>query len=110
MCGTSAQCLHRYPAFRKSVGMGSFDGSGDNVAACGLENGIKSVAKRAIIIIDQEAQGLFSLGKLPNQLPGLLSDPDLIGISGYTGKLNAVSTQFDEKKAHRRSVARRLQR
>ena len=65
--------------------------------AFGLENGIKSLAEGAIIVMDQEAQGLFSLGKLPNQLSGLLSDPDLIGIGGDTGEIDAASTQFDEE-------------
>jgi len=46
------------------------------VEAFGLENRIKSWAKRTIIIMDQEPQGLFSVGKFPNQLPGLLRNPD----------------------------------
>ena len=39
------------------------------------ENSIKGWAERAIIIMDQEAQGLFSVGEFPNQLPGLLRNP-----------------------------------
>ena len=85
------------PAFSKGVGIRCSDRRGDNVEAFRLENGIKSLAKRAIIIMDQEAQGLFSLGKLPNQLPGLLRHPDLIGIGGDTGEMDAASTQFDEE-------------
>ena len=52
--------------------------------AFGLENRIKGRAKRAVIVMDQEAQGLFSVRKIPNQLPGLLSNPGLIGIGGDT--------------------------
>ena len=61
------------------------------------ENSIKGWAERAIIIMDQEAQGLFSLGKFPNQLPGLLRNPDLIGVGGDTRKMNLTGTQFDEE-------------
>jgi hypothetical protein len=61
------------------------------------ENSIKGWAKRAVIVIDQELKGLFSVGKLPNQLPGLLRNPDLIGVGGDTGKMNLARTQFDEK-------------
>ena len=85
------------PAFRESIGIRGSDRRGDNMEAFGLENVIKSLAKRAIIIMDQEAQGLFSLGKLPNQLPGLLSDPDLIGIGCDTGEMDAARTQLDEE-------------
>jgi len=67
------------------------------VEAFGLENGIKSLAEGAIIVMDQEAQGLFSLGKLPNQLPGLLSDPDLMGVGGDTGEMNLARAQLDEE-------------
>ena len=61
------------------------------------ENSIKGWAERAIMIMDQEAQGLFSLGKFPNQLPGLLRNPDLIGVGGDTRKMNLARTQFDEE-------------
>ena len=56
--------------------------------AFGLENRIKSWAKRAVIVMDQEPQWLFPVGKFPNQLPGLLSNPDLIGMGGDTSKMN----------------------
>jgi len=67
------------------------------VEAFGFENSIKSLAERAIIVMDQEAQGLLSVRKIPNQLPGLLSNPGLIGIGGDTSKMNLARTQFDEK-------------
>ena len=85
------------PAFRESVGIGGFDGSGDNVETFGLENSIKSRAKRAIMVMDQEAQRLFSLGKRPNQLSSLLSDPNLIGMGGDTSEMNLARAQFDEE-------------
>jgi hypothetical protein len=47
--------------------------------------------------MDQEPQGLFSLGKLPNPLPGLLSHPDRIGIGFDTGEMASARTQFDEE-------------
>ena len=48
--------------------------------------------------MDQEAQGLFSVGKFPNQLPGLLRNPDLIGVGGDTSKMDAARAQFNEEK------------
>ena len=58
--------------------------------------------------MDQETQGLFSVGKFPNQLPGLLSNPDLIGIGGDTSKMNLARTQFDEEEHVEWSEARRF--
>lgn len=66
--------------------------------AFGLENRIKGWAKRAVIVMDQEAQGLFSVGKFPNQLPGLLRNPDLIGVGGDTSKMDTARAQFNEEK------------
>ncbi len=86
------------PAFRKRVGIRGPDRSGDNVDAFGLKNRIKGWAERAVIVMDQEAQGLFSVGKFPNQLPGLLSNPDLIGFDGDTSKMDAARPQFNEEK------------
>jgi hypothetical protein len=68
------------------------------VEAFGLENRIKGWAKRAAIVMDQEPQWLFSVGKFPNQLPGLLRDPDLIGVGGDTSKMDAARPQFNEEK------------
>ena len=85
------------PSRCERVRVGGSDGGVDDMKAFRLENRIKSLAERAIIIMDQEAQGLFSLRKFPNQLPGLLSNPDLIGIGGDTGKMNATRSQFDEE-------------
>ena len=66
--------------------------------AFGLENRIKGWAERAVIVMDQEPQGLFSVGKFPNQLPGLLRNPDLIGVGGDTSKMDAARPQFNEEK------------
>lgn len=54
--------------------------------AFGLENRIKGWVKRAVIVMDQELQWFFSVGKIPNQLPGLLRNPNLIGVGGDTRK------------------------
>ena len=78
------------PAFRKRVGIRGPDRSGDNVEAFGLKNRIKGWAKRAVIVMDQEPQWLFSVGKFPNQLTGLLRNPDLIGVGGNTSKMDAA--------------------
>jgi len=48
--------------------------------------------------MDQEPQWLFSVGKFPNQLPGLLRNPDLIGVGGDTSKMDAARPQFNEEK------------
>ena len=66
--------------------------------AFGLKNRIKGWAKRAVIVMDQEPQWLFSVGKFPNQLPGLLRNPDLIGVGGNTRKMDAARPQFNEEK------------
>jgi len=42
------------PAFRKRVCIRGLDGSGDIVEVFGLENSTKSLAKRAIIVMDQK--------------------------------------------------------
>ena len=47
--------------------------------------------------MDQETQELFSLGKLPNRLAGLLSYPNLIGVSSDTSKMNLARTQLNEE-------------
>ena len=66
--------------------------------AFGLENRIKGWAERGVIVMDQEPQGLFSVGKFPNQLPGLLRNLDLIGVGGDTSKMDAARPQFNEEK------------
>jgi len=48
--------------------------------------------------MDQEAQWLFSVGKFPNQLPGLLRNPDLIGVGSDTSKMDVARPQFNEEK------------
>jgi hypothetical protein len=68
------------------------------VEAFGLKNRIKGWAKRAVIVMDQEPQWLFSVGKFPNQLPSLLRNPDLIGVVGDTSKMDTARTQFNEEK------------
>jgi len=85
------------PSLCERVGIWGSDRSGDHVEAFGLENRIKGWAERAIMVMDQEAQGLFSLGKFPNQLPGLLRNPGLIGIGGDAREMNLAGTQFDEE-------------
>ena len=50
------------PSFCERVRVGGPERSGDHVEAFGLENRIKGWAERAIIVMDQEAQGLFSVG------------------------------------------------
>ena len=47
--------------------------------------------------MDQESQGFFSIRKSPNQLPGLLSNPELIRVGGDACKMNLTRTQFDEE-------------
>jgi hypothetical protein len=74
------------PAFGEGVCIGSPDRSVDDLQAFRLENSIKCLAETAVIVMDQEPQGLFSIGKFPNQMPGLLSNPKLIRVSRDTGK------------------------
>lgn len=62
------------------------------------ENSIKRWAERTVIVMDQEPERLFSTRKFPNQLAGLFSHPDLIGIGDDTSKMNLARAQFDEEK------------
>ena len=57
------------PAFGDSVGIGFPERGGDDMKTFSLENSIKSLAERAVGVMDQETQGLFAVGKFPNQLP-----------------------------------------
>ena len=85
------------PAFGEGVCIGSPDRNGDDLQVFRLENSSKCSAETAVIVIDQEPQGLFSIGKFPNQMPGLLSNPKLIRVSRDTGKMDTPRTQFDEE-------------
>ena len=85
------------PAFRECVGVGSLERNIDDMKAFRLEDCIKGQAERAIVIMDQEPKRCISIGKFPDQLPGLLSNPELIGIGDDSGKVNTARAQFDEE-------------
>ena len=57
-----------------------------------LEHSIKGQAERAVIIMDQEPKRCITIGKLPDQLPGLLSNPELIWVGSDSGKVNTART------------------
>lgn len=58
---------------------------------------MNEVASTAVVIMDQEPKRSITIGKFPDQLPGLLSNPELIGIGGDSGKVNTARVQFDEE-------------
>ncbi len=67
----------------------------NDVHAFGLENGIKCLCELAVTVVNQEAIGCLAFLKLPNHLPGLLSDPTSIGIGGDACQMNLASPKFD---------------
>ena len=85
------------PAFSIRIGVGSPKRGVYDMKAFGLENSIKGLAERAVIVVDQETQGRFPVIEFPHQLSGLLGDPDFVGIGCDTGKMYAPRAQLDEK-------------
>jgi len=51
----------------------------------------------AVKIMNQMAEGYLTLLKLPDTLPGLLSNPGAVRISGHTGYIVPTSTELDEE-------------
>ena len=47
--------------------------------------------------MDQEADWFLTIGQMPSQVPGLLSNPSGVWIGCATGDVNPTSTDFDEE-------------
>jgi hypothetical protein len=62
------------PAFSKRVCIGSPKRGIDDMKAFRLENSIKDLAERVVIVVDQETQERFPFIEFPHQLSGLLCD------------------------------------
>ena len=85
------------PSFSKCIGIRSLERGVDDVKAFRMKDSVKSLAEFSIVVVDQEMYRSFVFLEFPNQLPGLLSDPDSIGISCNACKVNPARTQFDEE-------------
>ncbi len=63
----------------------------------GLKDNIKGLGEFSVIVMDQETKRNILLAKFPNQLPGLLSDPNLVGVGSDPSKVNTSGTQFNKE-------------
>jgi hypothetical protein len=61
------------------------------------EDGIERGSEFAVVVVDQDTQGRFPVIELPNQLSGLLSDPDLVRIGSDVSQVHPACPQFDEE-------------
>ena len=90
-----SDCSH--PTFGIGIRIGRPVGSGNDMEAFASEDGIERSSEFAIVVVDQDTQGRFPVIELPNQLPGLLGDPDLVRIGGDTGQVHSACPQLDEE-------------
>jgi hypothetical protein len=61
------------------------------------EDGVESGSEFAIIVVDQETQGGIPVIELPNQLSGLLGDPELVRVGSDASQIHPACPQFDEE-------------
>jgi len=78
-----------HPAFGKGIGIRRKVGGVNNMEPLGLKNNIKGLREFSIIVMDQETKRKILLAKFPNQLSGLLSDPNLVGVGSDPSKVDA---------------------
>jgi len=84
-----------HPAFGISIGVGSLNGRGNDADVLRSENGIVSGGELLVVVADQETRLDFSALEFPDVLPGLLSDPRAIRLSGDPSQVNPSRSQFD---------------
>ena len=85
------------PALRVSICIGRPEGSGNDNHAFASEDGVEIIGELAVIVADQESQGEITSVEFPNNLSGLLGDPELIGIGGDASQMHLARAQFDEE-------------
>ena len=68
-----------HPAFSKGIGIRCRVGGVNNMEPLGLKDNIKGLGEFSVIVMDQETKRNILLAKFPNQLSGLLSDPNSVG-------------------------------
>jgi hypothetical protein len=77
------------------------------------EDGIECIRELAIVVSDQEPQGMGFV-EVPQDLSGLLCDPCLGGVGGNASQVDATSSDLDEEehiqsfqtdRFHRKEVA-----
>jgi len=85
------------PTFGVRIGIGCLEGGMNDVKGFTLKDDVKGTGELAIIVVDQETEGGFSGIKLPNQLSGLLGDPDIIGVVRNAGEMHSAGAEFDEE-------------
>lgn len=69
----------------------------NDLQAFRLEEGVKGFAELAVIVVDQETKGGFSVFEFPYQLSGWLAGPHFIWISRHASQMHPACTQFDEE-------------
>ena len=77
------------PALGKGIGIRRKVGGVNNMEPLGLKDNIKRLGEFSVIVMDQETKRKILLAKFPNQLSGLLSDPNLVGVGSDPSKVDA---------------------
>ena len=78
-----------HPAFSKGIGIRRKVGGVNNMEPLGLKDTIKGLGEFSVIVMDQETKRNILLAKFPNQLSGLLSDPNSVGVGSDPSKVDA---------------------
>ena len=73
-------------------------GSVSHAKAFTLKHVIKGFTELAIMVMDQEVEGFFSVIEFPHHLSGLLGNPGFVWIGSDACKMHLARTQFDEEK------------
>lgn len=84
------------PSFGVRICIGSLKGCGENVDALADEDGIESIRELAIVVADQEPQGMGFI-EVPQDLSGLLCDPCLGGVGGDASQVHATRSNLNEE-------------
>ncbi len=93
-----ALCAYRsHPAFGIGIRIWGTVRCQDDVDAFRLEDCIENVCELLIPIVDQEAKGGFAFLEFPNELSGLLVDPNIVGIGSDAGQVHTSCAQVDEE-------------
>jgi hypothetical protein len=84
------------PSFGVRICIGSLKGCGENMEALADEDSIESIRELAIVVADQEPQGMGFV-EVPQDLSGLLCNPGLGGVGGDASQVDATSSDLDEE-------------
>lgn len=85
------------PAFSISIGIRCSKRGVNDMEAFRLEDSVKGLGELAVIVVDQEVKGASVIIEFPDQLSGLLRDPNLVGVCGDAREVHSTCVQFDEE-------------